>query len=190
MTGWEYCSQKTSHSNSDDSNGNLEDSSNSGETEGNNDHDDGVCLHKEMFPMHTSEFYGSFLIVLLLAFTNTGGLGGGGIMIPVMIGIFRFDTRNAVTISNASTMVSSGARNFINLKVSHPLKRGTGTITDYSIALLMLPGIVIGASLGSIVNLSVPGPIICAGFILCNFYIASVGVRNYQKVRRAEAIAD
>ena len=140
--------------------------------------------------MFTSEFYGGFLIVLLLTFTNTGGLGGGGIMIPVMLGIFHFDTRNAVTISNASTMISSATRNIINLKVPHPLKRGTGTITDYSIALLMFPGIVIGTSLGSIVNLSVPGPVICAGFILCNVYISSVAIRNYFKVRKSEKLAD
>ena len=140
--------------------------------------------------MFTSKFYASILIVLLLTFTNTGGLGGGGIMIPVMLGIFHFDMRNAVTISNASTMISSGTRNIINLKESHPLKNGNSTITDYSIALLMFPGIVIGASLGSIVNLSVPGPVICAGFIVCNIYVIAVAIRNYIKVRKSEKVAE
>ena len=50
----------------------------------------------------------------------------------------------------------------------------------------MLPGIIIGASFGSIVNLSLPGPIIIAGFIICNFYTAFVGLRNYAKIRRKE----
>ena len=139
--------------------------------------------------MFTAEFYGFFLVALLLVFTNTGGLGGAGIIVPVMLGIFDFDMRNAVTISNASASVSSGTRNVINLRESHPLKRGTGTLTDYNISVLMFPGIVIGASLGSILNLSLPAPVICAGFIVCMVYIAGIGLRNYVKLRKSERIA-
>ena len=133
--------------------------------------------------MYPTEFYSFFLVIGLLTFTNTGGLGGGGIMIPVMMGLYRFDTRNAVSISNASTMVSSGLRNILNIRESHPLKRGTGTIHDYNITLLMFPGIVFGSSLGSIVNLSTPGPIICAGFVVCNLFVTGINIRNYRKLR-------
>lgn len=137
--------------------------------------------------MLATEFFSFLLIIVLLAFTNTGGLGGGGIMIPVMMGLYRFDTRNAVSISNASTMVSSGLRNIINIKESHPLKRGTGTIHDYNITLLMFPGIVFGSSLGSIVNLSLPGPIICAGFVICNILVTIINIRNYRMLREKES---
>ena len=133
--------------------------------------------------MLSIEFYSFLLIIVLHTFTNTGGLGGGGINIPVMMGLFRFDTRNAVSISNASTMVSSGLRNILNIRESHPLKSGTGTIHDYNITLLMFPGIVFGSSLGSIVNLSLPGPIICAGFVFCNILVIGINVRNYRRVR-------
>lgn len=147
---------------------------------------EGVCVHKGIFPMYASEFYVFFSIIAILVLTNTGGLGGGGILIPIMMGIFHFDTRNAVSISNCSSAVSSGVRYFVNLRESHPLKRGKGTIHDYGIALLMLPGIVIGATLGSIVNLFLPGPFICAGFILCNLVTSTIGFRNFFKIKKAE----
>ena len=147
----------------------------------------GLCAHKALFPMLASEFFGLFVVTALLIFTNIGGLGGGGILIPVMLGgLYQFDTRNAVSLSNASIAVATLARYFVNLHVKHPLKNGTGTQTDYNITILMLPGIIIGASLGSIVNLSLPGPIIIAGFLLCNCYAAFIGCRNYLRIRRKE----
>ena len=48
--------------------------------------DNPVCTHKSLFPMLTSEWYGLFIVMFLLAFTNTGGLGGAGIIIPLMLG--------------------------------------------------------------------------------------------------------
>ena len=140
--------------------------------------------------MHSSEFYGYFLITAMLMFANTGGIGGGGIIISIMIGIFRFDTRSAVSLSNASMTVSTVTRNITNINKSHPLKLGAGTLHDYNITLLMFPGIVIGASLGSIVNLSLPGPIICAGFIIGNFFVIGISVRTYRKIRKTESISD
>ena len=147
----------------------------------------GFCNHKALFPMLASEFFGLFVVTALLIFTNIGGLGGGGILIPVMLGgLYQFDTRNAVSLSNASIAVATLTRYFVNLHVKHPLKNGTGTQTDYNITILMLPGIIIGASLGSIVNLSLPGPIIIAGFLLCNCYAAFIGCRNFMRIRRKE----
>ena len=149
--------------------------------------DGGLCAHKALFPMLASEFFGLFVVTALLIFTNIGGLGGGGILIPVMLGgLYQFDTRNAVSLSNASIAVATLTRYFVNLHVKHPLKNGTGTQTDYNITILMLPGIIIGASLGSIVNLSLPGPIIIAGFLLCNCYAAFIGCRNFLRIRRKE----
>ena len=136
--------------------------------------------------MFATEFFACFLVIFLLAFSNTGGLGGGGIVVPAALGLYRFDTRNSVSISNFSIAVSTSVRYFVNFREPHPLKQGKGTLVDYGVTLLMLPSIVIGASLGSIVNLSLPGPIICAGFILCNMVTASIGLRNFFKVRRSE----
>lgn len=181
LADWELCDTSLHASVDHDAHFDLKEDLNGDLVIGN-----GVCEHKEVFPMFGSEFFACFLVIFLLAFTNTGGLGGGGIIVPTMMGLFRFDTRNAVSISNFSIATSTAVRYFMNLREPHPLKSGNGTLNDYGVTLLMLPSIVIGASLGAIVNLSLPGPIICAGFICCNMVTAGIGLRNFFKVRKAE----
>ena len=118
-----------------------------------------MCVHKDLFAPNTVEIYGLAVVLGLLAFANAGGLGGGGIVIPAMMGLYHFETRTAVAISNFSIAVSTGTRAVLNFKSSNPLKNGEGTLHDYNIACLSLPGIIIGASLGSIVNLSLVSPV-------------------------------
>ena len=48
----------------------------------------GLCTHKALFPMLEMEYYGLFLIMGLLIFTNIGGMAGAGIVIPVMIALY------------------------------------------------------------------------------------------------------
>ena len=120
---------------------------------------EGVCAHKDLFPLNAVELPGLVVVLGILAFANAGGLGGGGIVIPAMMSLYHFDTRTAVAISNFSIAISTGIRAILNFNTSNPLKNGMGTLHDYNIASLSLPGIIIGASVGSIVNLSLPAPI-------------------------------
>ena len=62
----------------------------------------GLCTHKSLFPMLETEYYGLFLIMGLLIFTNIGGMAGAGIVIPVMIALYQFDTRKAISLSHSS----------------------------------------------------------------------------------------
>ena len=56
------------------------------------------------------EIVGCFITVLALIYTNSGGIGGGGIMIPVCIAFFGFDVKSAIGMSNATVAVSSVIR--------------------------------------------------------------------------------
>ena len=51
----------------------------------------GICVHKLAFPMLFSEFVGCFIIAISLFVTQLGGIAGGGVMIPIMLSLFRFD---------------------------------------------------------------------------------------------------
>lgn len=53
----------------------------------------GVCEHKEVFGLLGMEIAGCFVTVFVLFFSNIGGLGGGGAMIPVCIFFFGFSTK-------------------------------------------------------------------------------------------------
>ena len=54
--------------------------------------DSGFCEHKDVFPPTISEIVGILLLPILLGLANNGGVGGGGLTIPICIAMFGFST--------------------------------------------------------------------------------------------------
>jgi hypothetical protein len=73
-----------------------------------------VCEHKGVFPMYLNEFIGCFLIILTEIIANAGGTGGGGIIIPIIMIFFGFDTGQGVFISNFTVIFCALFRYIIN----------------------------------------------------------------------------
>lgn len=136
--------------------------------------------------MDTFEFVLCFIVMLIVTFTNTGGLGGAGIIVPVMMGLYRFDTKNAIALSNFSAPCSGVARYLLNMRQPHPLKNGKGVLCDYNIITLMLPAAIIGASIGSIANLVLPGPVILTLFILVTSFTVYTALVKFCRLRQSE----
>jgi len=136
--GWEFCS---------DDDGNRIISS---------DNKEGLCKHKSLYPMKGVEYWGMIAIFWALWVFNMGGVGGGGIVIPIVIIFFKFDAKNAVALSNFSIFLSSLMRWLIFLKDKHPLKKGKGLMLDYNVAIICLPLIIAGVSIGVIVHIIMP----------------------------------
>ena len=118
--------------------------------------DEPVCAHKDLTSVLAIEIVGCIITLLLVFYTNLGGIGGGGIVIPITIFFFGFDVKSAIALSNATIAVASICRYLLNLKRSHPLKDGKGVQVDYSVAAIMLPAIVVGVIAGGIVNRLLP----------------------------------
>ena len=136
--------------------------------------------------MSLTEFILSFVVVGIVTFTNTGGLGGGGIIVPVMMGLYHFDAKNAIALSNFATPWAGVVRYLAHLNLTHPLKNGNGIIVDYNLCTLMIPSAVVGASIGSIVNIMMPAPIILALFILATLAMVIQALIKYCKLLKSE----
>ena len=67
----------------------------------------GLCVHKAVFPATGLEIGGVIILPLLLGFANNGGIGGGGLIIPVCIFMFGFNTIQAIAISNSTIFVGA-----------------------------------------------------------------------------------
>jgi len=135
--------------------------------------------------MSKNEFGYYFIIIFFMAFSNVGSLIGGGMIIPIMMGMFRFDAKEAVALQN-STFIAGLARYIMQSRDSHPLKNGAGVLSDYGLSSTMLPGAVIGVTLGSLVSRILPGPVIIFLFIACACLTALVALRNFFKIRKTE----
>ena len=136
--------------------------------------------------MTSTEFVLALFCLGILMFTNIGGLGGAGIIVPVMMGCYRFDAKNAVTLSNFSAPCSGVVRYISNLGQTHPLKNGKGVLCDYNIISLMLPAAIVGASIGSIVNILLPSPIILGLFVTVTSFTSFTAFSKYCTLRKTE----
>ena len=110
-----------------------------------------VCVHKPVLPPSMSELIGIIILPLLLGLANNGGIGGGGLIIPVSIALYGFTTIEAIGISNAVIFVGAAVKYFgFSIYSNHPQK-GT-TIIDYQIAQVMLPMVLGSSFLGVIIS--------------------------------------
>ncbi|XP_062117466.1 sulfite exporter TauE/SafE family protein 4 [Humulus lupulus] len=85
---------------------------------------------------------------------TVGGVGGGGIFVPMLTLIVGFDTKSAAAISKCMIMGASVSSVWYNLRVPHPTKQVP--IIDYDLALLFQPMLMLGITVG--VSLSVVFP--------------------------------
>lgn len=88
------------------------------------------------------------------AFGTVGGVGGGGIFVPLLTLIVGFDTKSAAALSKCMIMAASASSVWYNIRVQHPCREVP--ILDYDLALLFQPMLMLGITFG--VALSVVFP--------------------------------
>lgn len=84
------------------------------------------------------------------AFGSVGGVGGGGIFVPMLSLIVGFDAKSATAISKCMIMGAAGSTVYYNLKLRHPTL--DMPIIDYDLALLFQPMLMMGISIGVAFN--------------------------------------
>ncbi|ESW31571.1 hypothetical protein PHAVU_002G249100 [Phaseolus vulgaris] len=97
---------------------------------------------------------GSIVGFLGSAFGNVGGVGGGGIFVPMLTLIIGFDTKSAIAISKCMITGGATATVFYNLRQRHPTL--DLPVIDYDLALLFTPMLMLGISIGVAFNLIFP----------------------------------
>ena len=95
-------------------------------------------------PLKSEEFWGMLAVIVFLWIANMGGLGGGGIVMPICLIFFKFDPKNSIALSNFSTFLAAILIYILNANKSHPLKKGKGIIVDMNLIIIMLPMIISG----------------------------------------------
>lgn len=84
------------------------------------------------------------------AFGSVGGVGGGGIFVPMLVLIIGFDEKSSTAISKCMIMGAASSTVYYNLKQRHPTL--DLPIIDYDLALLIQPMLVLGISIGVMFN--------------------------------------
>lgn len=124
-------------------------------------------MHKELFPIWPREFIGFIVLPALVGMANVGGIGGGGLTVPLVKICWGFLTKQAIAISGTSIFVGSFIRFFYSQNKKHPDKDATNI--DYNVAIFMLPVVLLGSYIGVLLDVILP-PIVI-GFLLTSLLL-------------------
>ncbi|KAA8547355.1 hypothetical protein F0562_003781 [Nyssa sinensis] len=84
------------------------------------------------------------------ALGSVGGVGGGGIFVPMLTLIIGFDPKSSTAISKCMIMGAAGSTVYYNLRLKHPTL--DMPLIDYDLALLFQPMLMLGISIGVAFN--------------------------------------
>ncbi|OMJ70993.1 hypothetical protein SteCoe_30894 [Stentor coeruleus] len=115
---------------------------------------EGVCEHKGLFPLVGNEILGSCLILFASGLANAGGIGGGPIMVIILITLFNFNAYESVPLSQLIIFAGSLSAILIKIFLRHPFKQRP--LIDFDIALLLCCPLLMGTTIGVMVNLVIP----------------------------------
>ncbi|OIT20267.1 PREDICTED: uncharacterized protein LOC109220409 [Nicotiana attenuata] len=93
---------------------------------------------------------GTIIGFLGAAFGSVGGVGGGGIFVPMLSLIVGFDPKSSTAISKCMIMGAAVSTVYYNLKLRHPTI--DMPIIDYDLAVLIQPMLMLGISIGVAFN--------------------------------------
>jgi uncharacterized membrane protein YfcA len=139
-------------------------------------------MHKDLFPLEPKEWVGTFVFAAFMLLANVGGIGGGGVAIPLAMTFFNLSMKPAVAISSFSIMCSTLARFFFNFAEQHPDKEGMISI-DYGLTIVMMPLNLIGSLIGALFLVMLPDLILMIILTLLLLVLAIECARKYKVMR-------
>ncbi|GMF67077.1 unnamed protein product [Phytophthora fragariaefolia] len=114
--------------------------------------------------MDTYDALAIAFMVVGLAVSSAGGVGGGVIMVPAMVLIMSFDIKRATPISNVAILGGAVANAWFNLRKRHP--HVDRPLINPELALGMIPVVIGGTVLGALINKLIPSYILSLLFVV------------------------
>ena len=114
-----------------------------------------LCLHKALWPPNLEDISGAWLLLASAVLAGAVGIGGGGLIVPILVLSMGFHVKEAVPLSHVGVFGSALAQNIINVPRRHPLTDAR-PLVDAEIALLLMPCMLLGHSLGVLIGPMLP----------------------------------
>lgn len=144
--------------------------------------------HGSLFPLTSRDFLAFFLASLGLMVAAGGGIGGGGILVPIYILVLQFPAKHAIPLSNVTVFGGAVANTILNARKRHPL--ADRPIIDWDLILVMEPLTILGALVGTNLNKLLPETVIMVLLVVLLSFTANKTLRNavrmYEKERSAQ----
>jgi hypothetical protein len=104
--------------------------------------EDLICKHKDFLPMNGSDMLGIVVLFTGAALASGGGVGGGGLFIPLLILINEFDPHTAMPISVLMVFMVGVVTTILNFNSKHP--NANRPLIDFTVVLYLIPATLLG----------------------------------------------
>lgn len=149
---------------------------------------EGMCVHKRVFPVLTSELTGLFVMPLLLGLASVAGLGGGVVFVPLMMAFYHFKTKQVVATSLAVVFESGLIRTFgFSFWAQHPEKKGTEI--DFNTVKVSYPLFLVGSYLGVLTSMILPDILLCVFLTVILIYLCLQSYFKGRELWKKESLA-
>lgn len=91
-----------------------------------------------LYPILAKDYVGFVVAILALMLAAGGGIGGGGILVPIYILILDFPVKHAIPLVSATVLGGAVANNLLNARREHP-NHSTRTCVDWDLLLQLEP---------------------------------------------------
>jgi len=132
--------------------------------------------HKNLLPLDWSDYMGVLFASVGLMIAAGGGIGGGGILVPLYILILGFSPKYAIPLSNITIFGGAITNTILNIPKRHP--DANRPLVDWDLIMIMEPLTIAGAIAGSFINKVLPDWILALCLILL---LGATSKRTIQK---------
>ena len=117
------------------------------------------CQHMDIFPLTSISKIGALSIIIVSAFANAGGIGGGAIIIPIYVFLFNFTIGDSIPLSKATILAGAIVNIFMIFNKRHPESINYFLI-DYELISYIIPLVLSGTMVGVVLTKFLPSLII------------------------------
>mgnify|MGYP000187352156 CR=1 FL=1 len=137
---------------------------------------EGFCRREE-FGDDVRDIVGSILIFFISAIANAGGVGGGPMIIPALVSVYKFSSTDSVPMSKI-TIFAGALTSFASIALARHHTDKNRLLVNYELATLIIPPVLAGTQVGVVLTQLLPNSIICLCLVLFMLYTI---VKVYEK---------
>lgn len=137
-----------------------------------------------LMPLSRRDVVGFMLSSLGVTLGASGGIGGGGIVVPIYIIVLGLSPRIAIPLGSVTVLGGSMAGLMLNIKRRHPL--ADRPVIDWDLILVMEPLVLVGALIGAIFHRVVSEKILTVLLVLLLSVVAHTTLAKAKRMYDAE----
>ena len=137
-----------------------------------------------MFPIFGLEVLATSLVFVSSALAGATGIGGGILFVVFFVMFLGYNSSEVVALSQFTMIGSSFAPAAIKFFLRHPTK--DKPLIDYDVIIIILSPLVIGVTIGVIINISLPYWVILLVLILLLVYLSSSVLKSSLNLYKKE----